>query len=115
MLTEGHHKVEFIGVLKGKLEWNNEWTVHQGENCTFCQDVCDFSWALGNVCLADRLQGIDTLRILFPDLHDLAKAALADDFKEIKGLDGERFIAAGFEVNLEVERARTSSGGIPLI
>jgi hypothetical protein len=37
-------------------------------------------------------------------LHDLAEATLADNFQELKLIDGHGLVAAWLEVDLEVER-----------
>lgn len=75
----------------------------------------DFPWSLGNVGFSDGLQSIHSLRVLLSYLHDLSKAALADDFEKVEGIYCQRLISGGPEVNLEVERARSCCGVVPLI
>lgn len=61
------------------------------------------------------LQSVYPLRILFPDLHNLSKAALPNDFQKVESFDRQSLVATGFEVNLEVEGTRAGCGGIPLV
>ena len=83
------YEVQFLLRLEAELERNNERVVHASEDQPLSQRVCDLS-SLYDVLLADGLERIDTGSIAFPDLHDLAEAALADDGDELKVVDSER-------------------------
>jgi hypothetical protein len=101
--------------LEGKLKRDNEWVVDESQNRTLRQNVGNFSRALSYVGLSDCFQGIDSLCVLLPNLHNLSEAAFSYDFEEIKRLDRERFIPAWFEIYFEMERARTRSSRVPLV
>lgn len=75
----------------------------------------DFSWALGDVCLPDRLESVYSLGVLLPDLHNLSKATFADDLEQIEGFDSEWFIANGLEVYFKVEGPGSGCGAVPLV
>ena len=77
--------------------------------------MSDLSRSRGDVSLANGFEGINSLCVFFPDLHDFSKAAFTDDFEKIEGFDSERFVANGPEVNFEMKRAGACSGGIPLV
>ena len=82
------HKIQLLLRLKAKLEWYNERTRHPGEHETFCKCMSDLS-TIHNMGLANGLQSVNTLRVPFADLHNLAKAALADDRSQFKVVDGK--------------------------
>lgn len=42
-----------------------------------------------DVCLADRLEGVDSVRVLFANLHDFAETALADNLEQLEILNLE--------------------------
>lgn len=63
----------------------------------------DFARPLSDVRLANGLEGIHTLGVLFSDLHNLAKGAFANDLEKLESINCELFIAGRLEVNLEVE------------
>jgi hypothetical protein len=50
--------------------------------------MCDLS-TIHNVCLAYSFQSIDTLCIPLADLHNLAKAAFANNGSQFEIIDGE--------------------------
>jgi hypothetical protein len=50
--------------------------------------MCDLS-TIDDMCLADGFQSIDTLCVPLADLHDLAKAAFANDGSQFEIVDGE--------------------------
>lgn len=41
-VDECQYQVQLFCGLKRKLEGNDEWTIDLGEDCAFCQSVCDF-------------------------------------------------------------------------
>ena len=114
-IHETHHEVQFVRGLEGEFEGDDERVVHQGENGPFSKDVSNLSGPRGDVGFSDRLESVYPLSVFLPDLHHLSKRTLADHFEKIKGIDREGDIPGWLEVNLEMERTRTGSGGIPLV
>ena len=78
---ETHHEVQFVGGLEGEFEGDDEWVVHQSENGPLSKDVSDLSGSRGDVGFSDRLESIDTLRVLFANLHDLSERTFPDHFE----------------------------------
>lgn len=105
VLTEGHNEVKLIRILERKLEGNNEWVIDEGKNSALSQNVCNFTRTLSDMSFTYCLQSIDTLSVLFPDLHDLAETALPNDSEEIECFDSKGFMTTGFEIDLEMEGA----------
>lgn len=68
-----------------------------------------------NVRFPDGLQRVYALCVLLPDLHHLSKRALPNHLEQVELLDCKRLVLHRLEVDLEMERARTSSRGVPLI
>jgi len=100
---KAHHEVQFVRGLEGEFEGDNEWIVHQSENCPLGEDVGNLSGSGGDVGLSDRLEGVYPLSVFFPYLHYLSERTLADHFEEIEGLDRERHFPGWLEIDLEVE------------
>ena len=102
-VDEREAQVELLGVLERELERANERIVDLAEHGAFRQGVRDLGPA-DDVRLLDDLEGVDSARVLLPDLHDLAKAALADDLEQVKVGNVERPLR-GLELALDVEAA----------
>ena len=49
--------------------------------------MSDLARALGDMGFPNGLERIDSLSILFADLHHFTETALADDFEEIESFD----------------------------
>jgi hypothetical protein len=77
--------------------------------------VRNFTGTLCDVGFTDCFESVYSLRVLLPDLHDLTKATLSYYFEQVEGFNCQRFVADGFEVNLEMEGPGSGSGVIPLI
>lgn len=75
----------------------------------------NFSWPLGDMCFADCFEGINTLRILLPDLHDFTETTLAYNLQQIEYLNCQRIIATWFEVDFKMERTCTGCSCVPLV
>ena len=75
----------------------------------------DLARALGDMGFPDRLERIDSLRILFADLHHFAETALADDFEKIESFDRQRLVPGLFEIDFEMEGARARGCVVPLV
>jgi hypothetical protein len=65
--------------LERKFERDDKRVVDEGENRAFGQNMRNLSRALSDMGFAYCLQGIDTLSILLPNLHDLAETAFPND------------------------------------
>jgi hypothetical protein len=107
---ECENKVQLLRRLEGEFEWHDERVVDLGKNRTLCQGVGNFG-AGDDVGLANGLEGIDPVGILFPasrqhvkslvhgrrihDLHDLAEAAFTDDLEQVEVLD-RKLVLQGF-------------------
>lgn len=102
-LTERHPEVKFVRGLEGKLEGHDKGVINQSEDCSFCENMRNLAWALGDVGLPDSLERIYSLRILLPHLHHFPKTTLPNDFEQIEGLDRQRFASDGAEIYFEVE------------
>jgi hypothetical protein len=113
--TERHHEVKFVGVLERKFKGYDEGIVDKGEDSAFSENMCDFSRSLSDMRFPYSFESIDTLCVLFPDLHDLSETALADDLEQIERIDGQRVVATGLEVDFEMEGARSSCSCVPLV
>ena len=50
--------------------------------------MCDFI-SHCNMSFTNRLQGVDTLRITLPHLHDFTKATFPNDFEEVEIIDSK--------------------------
>jgi hypothetical protein len=82
------NEIQLLLRLEAKLEWHNERTRHPGEYETFREGMCDLS-TIHDMCLAYGFQSINTLCVPLADLHNLAKAALANNGSQFKIIDGE--------------------------
>ena len=49
--------------------------------------MSDLARSTCNVGFADRFECIDTLRVLFTNLHDLTERTFSDYFKQVKRID----------------------------
>ena len=113
--TERHHEVEFVRVLEGELQRNDERVVDQGEDRPLSEDMGDFAWSRRDVGLADGFERVYTLCVLLPDLHHLPERTLSDDLEQVERLDRQRLGARRLEVDLEMEGARAGGRGVPLV
>ena len=78
---KGHareHEIQLLLRLEAKLEWHNERTCHPGKYETFRKGMCNLS-TVHNMCLAYGFQSVDALCVPLADLHNLAKAAFANN------------------------------------
>ena len=82
------HEIQLLLRLKAKLERYNERIRHPGEDETFRKGMSDLS-TIHNMGLANGLQCVDTLRVPFADLHNLAETAFADDRSQFEIVDGK--------------------------
>ena len=82
------HEIQLLLRLEAKLEWYNERTCHSGEYETFCKGMGDLS-TIHNMCLAYGFQSINALCVPLADLHNLAKAALANNGGQFEIIDRE--------------------------
>lgn len=101
--------------MERELERDDEWVVDEREHRPLCQDMCNLTRSLRDMCFADGLECINPLRVLLPDLHHFSKAPFPDDLEEIKCLDRKWFISNGLEVYFEVKGPGTRRCGIPLV
>lgn len=63
---------------------------------------------------SDRLERVDTLRILLSHLHNLSERALSDDLQQVEGFNCQRRDTRT-ESNLDVHGARAHGERIPLV
>ena len=82
------HKIQLLLRLKAELEWYNERARHPREHETFRKGMSDLS-TIHNMSLANSLQSVNTLRVPFADLHNLAETAFADDRSQFEIVDGK--------------------------
>ena len=82
-VDKGENKVELLRRLEAELEGYNERVVDLRQHRAFGQCVCHLGSG-DNVRLADRLERVDTVRILFTNLHHLAKTSLANHFQKLE-------------------------------
>lgn len=82
-------EVKLLFRLEAELQRCNERALDACKHETLSKCVCNLI-AVDNVRLADGLQGVDALRITLADLHDLAKAALANDSNQLEVVDPKR-------------------------
>lgn len=82
------HEIQLLLRLEAKLKWYNKRIRHSGEYKPFREGMCDLS-TIDDMCLADGFQSIDTLCVPLADLHDLAKAAFANDGSQFEIIDGK--------------------------
>lgn len=101
--------------MEAELQGDDKGIVDEGKDGALGEDMSDFARALGDVRLPNSLKSIDTLRVLFADLHDLAKGALPDDLEQIESFDSKGLSARRTEVDLEVKASRSSEGAVPLV
>ena len=101
--------------MEGELERYDERVVHQRQDSTLGQDMCDFTGPRCNVGFPDSLERVDPLGIFLPDLHDFTEATLSDDLEQVELFDGKGLVPRRLEVELEVERAGTCGSVVPLI
>ena len=100
--------------MERELQRDDEWIVNKCENSPFRENVGDFTRPRRNVGLSDGLQGVDSLCVLLPNLHHLAKTSLADDIQQVKLIDSQRLMSGRLEVDFEMEGAGSGNGLIPL-
>lgn len=81
-------EIQLLFRLEAKLEWHNERTCHPGEYETFCKGMRNLS-TIHNMCLPYGFQSVDALCVPFADLHNLAKAAFANNGGQFEIIDGE--------------------------
>ncbi len=82
------HEVQLLRRLERKLQRHNKGVVDLGEDGPLRQGMRDFGerYDLG---FADDLDCVDAVGILFPYLHDLAKAASAHELQEFEVVDAQ--------------------------
>jgi hypothetical protein len=75
----------------------------------------DFARSRGNVRLADRLESVDTVSVLLPNLHDLAEGALSDDLEKLERVDRQGIGSTGrLKLDVEVKGTRANDGLMPI-
>ena len=62
-----------------------------------------------NMSFTNRLQGVDTLYITLPHLHDFTKATFPNDRDEFKVINGQRLALMGFVNNIFVKGERQNA------
>ena len=82
------HEIQLLLRLEAKFEWYNERTCHPGEHETFRKGMRNLS-TIHDMCLAYSFQSVDALRVPLADLHNLAKAAFANNGGQFEIIDGE--------------------------
>ncbi len=88
---KGHareHEIQLLLRLEAKLEWHNERTCHPREYEAFRKGMRNLS-TIHNMCLAYGFQSVDALCVPLADLHNLAKAAFANNGGQFEIIDGE--------------------------
>lgn len=89
--------------MERELERYDERVVDESQDCPFREDMGDLAWPLGNMCLPNRLESVDSLGILLPHLHDLSKAAFSNNLEQLELVDDKGLISARLEVDFEME------------
>lgn len=82
------HEIQLLLRLEAKLEWHNERTCHPREYETFRKGMRNLP-AIHNMCLAYGFQSVDALCVPLADLHNLTKAAFANNGGQFEIIDGE--------------------------
>jgi hypothetical protein len=82
------HEIQLLFRLEAKLEWHNERTCDPGEYKTLRKGMGDLP-TIHNMCLAYGFQRIDALCVPLADLHNLAKAAFANNGGQFEIINGE--------------------------
>jgi hypothetical protein len=73
--------------LEREFEGDDEWVVDQSQNGSLGEDMSDLAGSTCYVGFPDRLESVDTLRVLFANLHDLSKGAFSDHFEQVERVD----------------------------
>ncbi|KAI6752008.1 hypothetical protein HG531_006704 [Fusarium graminearum] len=82
--------------------WHNEGVVDLCQHGPFGECVGDFR-PRDNVCLADCLEGVDSVRVLLAHLHDLTETALADQLEKFEILNLELACSSLDVVNTDLD------------
>ncbi len=73
--------------MEREFEGNDERVVDQSQNCSLGEDMSNLARPTCYVGFADRLESIDTLGVLFPNLHDLSEGTFPDHFEQVERVD----------------------------
>ena len=89
--------------MEREFEGNNKRVVDQGQNGSLGEDVGDLTRSARYVGFADRLECVDTLRVLLADLHDFPKGTFPNHLEEIERVDRESFMPSRLISDGEME------------
>jgi hypothetical protein len=73
--------------LEREFEGDNEWVVNQSQDGSLGQDMSDLARSTRYVGFSDRLESVDTLRVLFANLHDLSERTFPNHFEQVERVD----------------------------
>jgi hypothetical protein len=80
--------------LEREFEGDDEWVVDQSQDGSLGEDMSDLPRSTRYVGFPDRLESVDTLRVLFANLHDLSEGTLPDHFEQVERVDGQGLMAS---------------------
>lgn len=103
-------------VLEAELQGNDERIVDLAQDGPFSEGMCDFG-SRDDVGFSDGFHGVNSARVLLPDLHHLAERAFANYLQELERFDGQLGVLRRLEHHLKMEAAGSVScvGLIPSI
>lgn len=81
-----HNEIQLVRSLEGVVEINEERMAELLQNALLGAGVFEFV-SLNNGLLVEDLHGVDLFSVFLSDLHDLSKASLSDDAKNVKVID----------------------------
>ena len=73
--------------MEREFKGNDKWVVNQSQDGSLSEDMSDLARSTCNIGFPDRLESVDTLRVLFANLHDLSKGTLPDHFEQVERVD----------------------------
>jgi hypothetical protein len=73
--------------LEREFEGDDERVVNQSQDGSLGEDMSDLARSTCYVGFPDRLESVDTLRVLFANLHDLSEGTFPDHFEQVERVD----------------------------
>lgn len=89
--------------MEREFEGDDEWVVDQSQDGSLGEDMSDLAWSTCYVGFPYRLESVDTLRVLFANLHDLSKGTLPDHFEQVERVDRQGLMPSRLIGNGKVE------------
>jgi hypothetical protein len=80
--------------LEREFEGDDEWVVNQSQNGSLGEDMSDLARSTCYVGFPDRLESVDTLCVLFANLHDLSEGTFSDHFEQVERVDREGLMSS---------------------